>query len=308
MKLVAFRFFTGLGLGGALPTVVSIASEYSPKRLERTIVAALFTGMPLGNFACGMANTLMVHRWGWRSVFYVGGLAPLAIALLLLGALPESILRFLTVRGGTADRENIPKIMARIAPGLAGTHTRFLAPLDQQREGLPVTRLFTEGRAAATILLWIPFFMNLLLLYFVISWLPALLRQAGTSIRTGVLALTLFSLGGIAGSLAEGPLMNVCGEFPLLLAEFVLCSLLIGLLAYAATSSLWLVFGVTLILGFCVTGAQAGLQFSGRKFLSHLHTFHGRWLGAGHWTDRLDHRSCSQPRSSGCGGRRSRFF
>lgn len=265
-QLLVFRFFTGVGLGGAMPTVVSIASEYSPKRLERTIVATLFTGMPLGGFLCGMASSYLLPRWGWRSVFYVGGIFPLTIAVLLLAALPESI-RFLAARGGPADRERISKVMARIAPALAGTASiNFAATSQQRHKDIPVKRLFTEGRAPATLLLWIPFFMNLLLLYFVVSWLPALLRQSGTSIRVGVLATSLFSLGGIVGSLAEGPLMTGFGAFSLLLAEFVLCSALIGSLAFVATSLLWLVFGVTFILGFCVTGAQAGINALAASF------------------------------------------
>jgi MFS family permease len=82
-QLVAFRFLTGLGLGAALPTVVSIASEYSPKRRARTVVAVLFTGMPLGNFLCGLISSVILHRYGWRSVFYVGGVVPLAVATTL---------------------------------------------------------------------------------------------------------------------------------------------------------------------------------------------------------------------------------
>jgi AAHS family 4-hydroxybenzoate transporter-like MFS transporter len=102
--------------------------------------------------------------------------------------------------------------------------------------------------------------MNLLLLYFVISWLPALLRQSGASIVTGVEAATLFSLGGIIGSLAEGPLIGALGALSLLLIEFVSCSLLIGSLSFVTTSVLPLVFGIAFILGFCVTGAQAGIN------------------------------------------------
>jgi AAHS family 4-hydroxybenzoate transporter-like MFS transporter len=255
-ELVAFRFFTGLGLGAALPTVVSIASEYSPKRLARTVVAMLFTGMPLGNFACGLTSSFMLHRYGWRSVFYIGGLIPLAIAVLLFIALPESI-RFLAVRG--ADQKKLSRIMARIAPDSAGAAPAF-SVMPKVDEGSSVKRLFTEGRAAATILFWIPFFMNLLLLYFVISWLPALLRQSGASVATGVKAATLFSLGGIVGSLAEGPLIEALGGFSLLLTEFVLCAVLIGSLSHIATSALSLVFAVAFVLGFCVTGAQGGLN------------------------------------------------
>ncbi|MGB2887700.1 MAG: MFS transporter [Candidatus Acidiferrales bacterium] len=255
-ELLVFRFLTGLGLGGAMPNVVSLACEYSPKRLQTVIVAVLFAGMPTGGFVCGMASSVLIPTLGWRSVFYIGGLLPFGVALLLIKMLPESV-RFLSVRGG--DPRKISRIMARISPDLAGVPVSPPVAVDEQHEGLPVKHLFTEGRAAGTILLWVPFFMNLLIMYFVVNWLPALLRQSGMSVSAGVTATSLFSLGGIVGTLVEGPLMNVSGASVLLLAEFGLCALFIGSLAFVG-ASLPLIVTVTCVLGFCVTGAQGGIN------------------------------------------------
>ena len=97
-QLITFRFLTGLGLGGAMPNVVALTSEYSPKRLQAVFVGMLFCGMPLGALVGGLASSVMIPLWGWRSVFYLGGILPLAIAIILVKALPESV-RFLTARG-----------------------------------------------------------------------------------------------------------------------------------------------------------------------------------------------------------------
>jgi MFS transporter, AAHS family, 4-hydroxybenzoate transporter len=255
-QLLIFRFLTGLGLGGAMPNVVSIASEYSPKRLQALFVATLFVGMPLGGFVCGLASSAMVPRWSWRSVFYLGGILPFAVSLILIVVLPESV-RFLSVRGG--HPREISRIMARISPDL--TDVTLSPPIlrGHRYAGLPVKYLFAEGRAAGTLLLWVPFFMNLLILYFVVSWLPALLRELGMSVSAGVTATTLFSLGGIVGCLLQGALMNLCGGYMLLLAEFGLSTAFIGSLALLG-GSLSLILPVTFILGFCVTGAQGGLN------------------------------------------------
>lgn len=118
--------------------------------------------------------------------------------------------------------------------------------------------LFTEGRAIGTVLLWVPFFMNLLVLYFIISWLPALLRQTHMPALTGIFGVSVFSLGGIAGSLLQGRLMNIWGRFVVLLSEFALCLLLIGSLAFIASFPLMMM--VTFLLGCFVQGAQAGLN------------------------------------------------
>jgi AAHS family 4-hydroxybenzoate transporter-like MFS transporter len=261
-QVVIFRFLTGLGLGGAMPNVVALTSEYAPKRLQHTLVAALFCGMPLGALIGGLASSVMIPLWGWRSVFYLGGILPLVVALILIKALPESI-RFLAVRGG--DSRQIAKIMARVAPELTDVPVSSLIQTEGRREGLPVKRLFTEGRAFGTILLWIPYFMNLLILYFIVSWLPALLRQASMPISAGVTAISMFSLGGIVGSLVQGRLMNGFGPYLVMLVEFILSTLLIGSLAFLG-GSFGLTMTVTFILGISVQGSQGGLSALAASF------------------------------------------
>jgi AAHS family 4-hydroxybenzoate transporter-like MFS transporter len=258
-QLITFRFLTGLGLGGAMPNVVALTSEYSPKRLQAVFVGMLFCGMPLGALVGGLTSSVMIPLWGWRSVFYVGGILPLTIAIILVKALPESV-RFLTARGKNARA--ISTLMRAIAPEISSAELDLSSPGREgaeANEGLPVRRLFTEERAAGTILLWIPFFMNLLILYFIVNWLPGLLRQSGLAVSAGVIAVSLFSLGGIAGCLTEGRVMNSCGAYATLLAQFVVSALLIGSLAFL-TSSFALMMTVTFVLGVAIQGAQAGLN------------------------------------------------
>jgi len=124
---------------------------------------------------------------------------------------------------------------------------------------VPVTRLFTEGRALGTLLLWVPFFMNLLILYFILSWLPALLRQSAMPIAAGVQAVAMFSVGGIIGILTMGRIMIAVGARALLIADFILCAVLIATLANVATSLMPMLIA-TMALGICVQGAQSGLN------------------------------------------------
>ena len=105
-ELVVFRFLTGLGLGGAMPNVVALATEYAPKRLQAVLVSMIFCGMGGGALIAGLAASVMLSRWGWQSVLYLGGALPLALAVVLMALLPESI-RFLTVRG--ADPGRVPR-------------------------------------------------------------------------------------------------------------------------------------------------------------------------------------------------------
>ena len=228
-ELLLYRFLTGLGLGGAMPNAVALTSEYTPKRLQPIIVGAIFVGMPAGALIASQAASLMIPLWGWRSVFVLGGVLPLAVAIALVKYLPESV-EWKTQKARHTE-------IARV----------------------PVTDLFTEGRAPGTLLLWVPFFMNLLILYFILSWLPALLRQSAMPVSAGVQAVAVFSIGGIIGILAEGHVMMAVGARALLIVEFVLCAVLIATLASVATSLTPMLI-VTLLLGISVQGIQAGIN------------------------------------------------
>ncbi|MBZ5502128.1 MAG: MFS transporter [Acidobacteriia bacterium] len=260
--LLLLRFLTGLGLGGAMPNIVALASEYAPRRLLAVVVASLFLGMPLGALLGSLISSVVIPVWGWQSVFYVGGILPLLLAAILVRSLPESV-RFLTVR--RSNPQAVSRIMQRISPGWRSAPDRPLLAAESKPRHMPVQALFTEGRAAGTILLWIPYFMNLLMLYFIVSWLPSLLWQAGMPVSAGVRAIALFSIGGIAGSIAEGRLINRWGAGAVLSVEFAWCTLLIGSLALAPVT-LGFTLAVTLVLGFCSQGAQAGLNVLAASF------------------------------------------
>jgi MFS transporter, AAHS family, 4-hydroxybenzoate transporter len=254
-ELTLWRFLTGLGLGGALSNVVALASEYTPKRLQLTFVTAIMCGMPVGALVGALFGSMMIPIWGWRSVLYLGGVLPLIVAMFSIKLLPES-LRFLAIHYG--DSHVITGIVGRIAPELRGTPALLTASNDDRPKKFSIKRLFTEGRAVGTALLWISFFMNLLIIYFIVNWLPGLLRQAGMPVSAGVAAASIFNIGGILGNLSQGRLM-ASGRAGLVLAiEYSASAALIALLAFAG-DSFTLTLALTLILGACTSGAQAGL-------------------------------------------------
>jgi MFS transporter, AAHS family, 4-hydroxybenzoate transporter len=260
-ELLALRFLTGLGLGGALPNVVALASEFVPRRALSQVVTLIFIGMPLGGVVCGLLSAAMIPRYGWQFMLYIGGTVPLAIAVVLILALPESI-GYLAAKG--KDPRKIAKILARFAPDAAAAGVRA-TPRDTAHAGVPVKHLFAEGRALGTILLWIPDFMNLLIIYFIGSWLPALLRQSGMSVAAGSTAAAFFSFGGVFGCLVEGSLIKKFGAYGVLVAEFGLATASIAALA-KIPSSYSLMLTVTFVSGLMVIGAQGGLNALAANF------------------------------------------
>jgi AAHS family 4-hydroxybenzoate transporter-like MFS transporter len=255
-ELILWRFLTGLGLGGAMSNVVALVSEYMPKRRQLTLVTALFLGMPVGALIGSLLGSVMIPLWGWRSVLLLGGFLPLVLAGIAIKFLPES-LKFLALNNG--DTREITRILQRIAPELCETTLILTAGNDDRPRKYSIKHLFTEGRASGTVLLWVPFFMNLLIIYFIVSWLPGLLRQLGMPVSAGVVAVSIFSVGGIIGNLLQGPLMSNGRAGWVLSMEFAASAILIALLAFAG-DSFARTLALTLVLGFCVSGAQAGLN------------------------------------------------
>jgi len=254
-EFVTFRFLTGLGLGGAMPNVVALATEYAPSRLQSTLVTMMFGGMGAGALVSGLAGSALMPVWGWRAVLYLGGGLPLLLAVLLVVLLPESV-RFLIVRG--RDSAAVSPILKKISPDFANISIKP-SPKEPVLEGLAVKHLFRDGRAVGTLLLWVPYFMNLLLMYFILSWMPALLRQAGMPVSAGVAAVSAFSLGNVMGASVQGRLMTVLGATRVLLAEFIGCVFAMAILGQFLTSY-GLMLALTWFLGVCCPGAQAGLN------------------------------------------------
>ena len=116
--LMIFRLLAGLGLGGATPCYIALTSEYAPARLRATLVTLMWSAFPLGGMLGGLLNSYLIAQIGWRQIFYIGGVAPLFLAMLLLLYLPESI-KFLLVRRN--DAAAVRRIVARSAPLLSPT-------------------------------------------------------------------------------------------------------------------------------------------------------------------------------------------
>src|SRR6266404_3895158 len=179
--LLAIRFLTGLGLGGAMPNAVAMTSEFNPRRRRATMVMIMFCGFSVGAALGGLLAAALIPQFGWRSVFVVGGAAPLLLVPILALRLPESV-RFLALTGGANAR--VAELLASINPKAMFTPaTRFVVH-EPGLAGIPVLHLFREGRTPVTLLLWVVFFMSLLDLYFLSNWLPTVLNDLGASVST----------------------------------------------------------------------------------------------------------------------------
>ena len=206
-SLMFWRAITGLGMGGAMPNAIALTSEYMPRRRRAGAVTTMICGFSLGAAVGGLVAASIIPRFGWPSVFVVGGIIPIAIALVSVYLLPESI-RFLLVKGGREAQAR--SYLSRIAPRTA-FHVGLSPGGDEQAPAggaFVVSELFTSGRAVTTTLIWVIYFMNLLNLYFLNSWLPTIISDAGIPVGTAIRLTSLFQIGGIAGAVVLGRLLD----------------------------------------------------------------------------------------------------
>ncbi len=254
--LMVYRLLAGIGLGGAMPNALALTGEYCPKRLRATLVIIMFCGFSLGSIVGGVLAATLLDSLGWRAVFLIGAILPMLLLPVLIVKLPES-LQFLLL----ASRSRAPRvrralgILQKINPQLAGS-----VELQVQLEPVakvPVTDLFSAGRTRGTLMLWVVFFMNLMVFYFLQSWLPTLFADTGLSQQSAVLMSTLISVGGIVAGIVSGPLMDRYNAYKVMALLYLGGSLLVAAIGVAGPAALaWVTFGA----GFCVSGGQKSIN------------------------------------------------
>jgi AAHS family 4-hydroxybenzoate transporter-like MFS transporter len=251
--LVFLRFLTGLGLGGAMPNSVTLTSEYCPAKRRSFLVTTMFCGFTVGSALGGLASANLVEDYGWRPVLMLGGILPLVLLPLMAWQLPESV-RFLVMGGKRLDR--VAAILRRIAPREDFANASFMVT-HRKAEGFPVGHLFKADLVTGTLLLWLAFFVSLLVIYLLSSWLPTLIKSTGVSLKTASLVTTMFQVGGTLGAILLGWLMDRVNPHYLLAVSYALAGAFIAAIG-SLTGTPWLVGVAVFGAGFCISGSQVG--------------------------------------------------
>lgn len=227
-QLIGLRFAIGIGLGAVLPNALALAGELAPRRLLATATGLVGIGITFGGVVAGAVAAHFLPTHGWPAVFVAGGILPIAIALLLWIALPES-----------------PAFKAGHVPVAGKTGVRAV---------------LTPEFRGRTLAIWFIFALVLMVIYLLSGWIPLLIKDQGYSVAEASWIATMIHAGGVAG--------GVCASLLLARAQWKIVAIFAGLAALSLALlaaydwGMGMLITLLLLVGFFSTGTQNGLNGS----------------------------------------------
>lgn len=248
LQFGVMRFIAGLGIGGVMPNVVALMSEYSPRRIRSTLVAVMFSGYAIGGMLSAVLGIWIVPQFGWQVMFYLA-VIPLLLLPLIWTQLPDSV-AFLVRQGKTAEAR---KVLAALT-GKPLPDDAELAVHQPQKTEQSLAALFSNNRALSTLMFFQAFFICLLMVYGLGSWLPKLMTMAGYGFGSSLMFLLFLNIGGIIGAIGGGWLSDRFHPRPVLMLFFTLAAVSLALLGFKSHVAV-LYFLVT-VAGATTIGSQ----------------------------------------------------
>lgn len=239
------RTLAGVGLGGLLPTAISMVSDYAPRGRGALTIGLLMTAHHAGGILSAYVALWVVEPLGWRAAFWICVL-PLLFVPVLVKALPES-LSFLVAKGRADEARALAARYGVPLPAASGKR----AAADRWTS---LRGLFRGGAWAQTLLYWSASFGGLLLVYGVATWLPTLMRSEGYELGSALTFVVLFNLGGIVGMLVAGRASDRFGAPRISAIWFALTAA--GVFLLSVRMPLALTFTVVFLTGVFLNSAQ----------------------------------------------------
>lgn len=256
-QIVALRFLTGLGMGGATPVLLAMAAEYSPSRLRGAVLTGVLLGLPAGAMVGGVLAAGWMPVIGWQGIYIVGGAIPLVVLLICLAFLPESA-QFLASRGRPLDLSRARDLVARITGKPIADGTTFIVPPAAGKGS--VSALFTSEYRTSTIAIWAIYLFNWIAWFMLLLWLPTVLTTAGLDQPTAALGTVVVNAAFIVFAIPLSIFLPRIDIRRTLTVMFMIgIAVCIGL--SLADTNWTLVFALVAAAGFGIGGQQIALNY-----------------------------------------------
>lgn len=262
--LLGCRVVTGLGLGAVLPLTVGYAVEFFPGRVRGGLSALIVSALNFGTMIAGVVAAILIPRFGWHSIFWVGGVLPMLVLPFML-RLPSSLSDQLR-KGATVEHVealcakygvSFAELSDRGEPRSVDTKTAF--PIEA-RYLLPLIAISASG------------LMGAMVAYFLSSWVPTLVQARGLSLQDAVLAGSFKGAGGIVGLLVCGVLMDRKSPYFVLGIAYITSMVVLAALMTVQPIPA-LIFALVFLAGACSVGTgQSKYAFINLMFPTRLRT------------------------------------
>lgn len=258
-ELIVMRMLAGLGLGALVAILPPLIGEFCPKRHRTLILSIAFSGVSVGPVIGGLISAPIIAEHGWRVIFLSAGILTLFAGVMMYVVVPESI-AFIIKRKPDQALGKVnntlrylgQKPIHQLPPvGTAGT-----------QESASVASLLVPARRRITLITWATFLFGFMAVYFLVSWVPQILANAGFSqeqaIRGGVVATS----GSILGTIMYGWLARWRALNRMLAAVFAVGAigmLSVSYLLGSDSPSLWLIWVTLFLVGTTLMGGFTNL-------------------------------------------------
>lgn len=243
------RVLAGIGLGGMMPNVIALITDYAPGKKRAILVAILMCGYSLGGILAPVLGMTMMSSLGWESVFWVAFL-PIFVIPFIMKKLPESPSYLL--RAG--KKKEFANILRKIQPGESFNEKQSFQMFENKVEKQGPIALFKNKLALSTILFWIIFFCCLLMIFGLNTWLPNMMIAAGYGLTSSLVFLIALQSGSIIGSLIFGTLADKFGFKRVLIPLAISGAIALTLLGLGG-NQVWIFF-LVMIAGAASIGSQ----------------------------------------------------
>lgn len=256
--LLVCRFIQGIGVGGEMPVAAVYISELSKARGRGRFFLLYEMIFPIGLMVTGQVAAVLVPLFGWKTMFLIGGLPGLLIALLLL-RLPESP-RWLIGKGRFAAAEAVVAQL-EAASGKTGAAAAVAAVASPaatlpQRPVPPRTRgtwseLLSPAYRGRTLIVWALWASAFLIANSLNNWMPTLYTTVyHLGVPDALRAASMTNVAQVVLLLLCAVVIDRTGRKRWMMGAFGLGAVLLGILAIAGTAHVsWVIVLATLGYG-----------------------------------------------------------
>ncbi|MEH6994361.1 MFS transporter, partial [Neobacillus drentensis] len=246
-------FLAGLGLGGIMPNVIALLTDYAPKTMRSMIVSIVLCGYSVGGILAPLIGIFLMPAFGWESIFWFAGL-PLLFLPIMYKQLPETASYLIR----TGKKEQLIATLAKVSPDSHFNQNDEVIDLKIQESKVPIIGLFKENRAFSTVMFWTAFFSCLLMVYGLNTWLPKLMMEAGYGLNSSLGFLIALQGGAIIGTLIIGRLCDKYGSKKMLVPMYASGAVALTLLGFGGNTLI--IYLLVAIAGAATIGAQNIVQ------------------------------------------------